>query len=151
MPGLRKQVAELSEQASAPDLWDDPERAQAVASKLSHVRSELDRLGRAQGRHDDLEVLVELAESEDDAETLAEPERELVALTKSLGELEVRTLLSGEFDGRQGLITIRSEAGGVDAAYLAEMLLRMYLRWEELHGYMTEVYETSYAEESSLK
>ncbi len=151
LPGLRKQVAELSEQASAPDLWDDPERAQAVTSKLSHVQSELDRLGRAQGRLDDLEVLVELAESEDDAETLAEAERELVALTKSLGELEVRTLLSGEYDGREALITIRSEAGGVDAADFAEMLLRMYLRWAERHGYKTEVYDTSYAEEAGIK
>ena len=151
LPGLRKQVAELSEQASAPDLWDDPERAQAVTSKLSHVQSELDRLARAQGRLDDLEVLVELAESEDDAETLAEAERELVALTKSLGELEVRTLLSGEYDGREALITIRSEAGGVDAADFAEMLLRMYLRWAERHGYKTEVYDTSYAEEAGIK
>src|SRR5690349_22918659 len=98
MPGLRKQVAELSEQASAPDLWDDPDRAQAVTSKLSHVQAELERLVTARSRLDDLEVLVELAESEDDAETLAEAERELVSLSKSLAELEVRTLLSGDYD-----------------------------------------------------
>jgi peptide chain release factor 2 len=151
LPGLQKQVAELSEQASAPDLWDDPERAQGVTSKLSHVQAELDRLKRAQGRLDDLEVLVELAEAEDDAETLAEAERELVALTKSLGELEVRTLLSGEYDEREALVTIRSEAGGVDAADFAEMLLRMYLRWAERHGYKTEVYDTSFAEEAGIK
>ncbi len=151
LPGLQKQVAELSEQASAQDLWDDPERAQGVTSKLSHVQAELDRLNRARGRLDDLEVLVELAESEDDAETLAEAERELAALTKSLGELEVRTLLSGEYDNREALVTIRSEAGGVDAADFAEMLLRMYLRWAERHGYKTEVYDTSYAEEAGIK
>ncbi|HYY12489.1 MAG TPA: peptide chain release factor 2, partial [Kineosporiaceae bacterium] len=151
LPGLTKQVADLSEQASAPDLWDDPERAQGVTSKLSHVQAELERLTRAQGRLDDLEVLVELAESEDDAETLAEAEHELVSLTKSLGELEVRTLLSGEYDEREALMTIRSEAGGVDAADFAEMLLRMYLRWAERHGYKTEVYDTSYAEEAGIK
>jgi len=151
LPGLQRQVEQLSEQASAPDLWDDPERAQAVTSKLSHVQAELDRLKRAQGRLDDLEVLVELAEGENDAETLAEAERELVALTKSLGELEVRTLLSGEYDVREALVTIRSEAGGVDAADFAEMLLRMYLRWAERHGYKTEVYDTSYAEEAGIK
>jgi peptide chain release factor 2 len=122
-----------------------------VTSKLSHVQAELDRLGRAQGRLDDLEVLVELAEAEDDAETLAEAERELAALTKSLGELEVRTLLSGEYDEREALVTIRSEAGGVDAADFAEMLLRMYLRWAERHGYKAEVYDTSYAEEAGIK
>src|SRR5207237_5476418 len=94
---------------------------------------------------------VELAEAEDDAETLAEAERELGTLTHTLAELEVRTLLSGEYDDREALVTIRSEAGGVDAADFAEMLLRMYLRWSERHGYKTEVYDTSYAEEAGIK
>jgi peptide chain release factor 2 len=102
-------------------------------------------------RVDDLEVLFELAEGEDDAETRAEAERELGAVRTSLGELEVRTLLSGEYDGREALITIRAEAGGVDAADFAEMLMRMYLRWSERHGYRAEVYDTSYAEEAGIK
>ena len=63
----------------------------------------------------------------------------------------MRTLLSGEYDEREALVTIRSEAGGVDAADFAEMLLRMYLRWAERHGYPTEVYDTSYAEEAGIK
>src|SRR5206468_2912318 len=151
LPGLEKQIAELSDQASAPDLWDDPDRAQAVTSKLSHVQAELERVARAKSRLDDLEVLVELAESENDPDALAESERELTSLSKDLAELEVRTLLSGEYDDREALVTIRSEAGGVDAADFAEMLLRMYLRWAERHGYKTEVYDTSYAEEAGLK
>ena len=65
--------------------------------------------------------------------------------------MEVRTLLSGEYDEREALVTIRSEAGGVDAADFAEMLMRMYLRWAERHGYSTEVYDTSYAEEAGIK
>jgi peptide chain release factor 2 len=73
------------------------------------------------------------------------------ALRKAVEELEVRTLLSGEYDAREALVTIRSGAGGVDAADFAEMLLRMYLRWAERHGYPTEVYDTSYAEEAGLK
>jgi peptide chain release factor 2 len=151
LDAMRSQIAELSEQASAPDLWDDPERAQAVTSKLSHLQSEVDRLERMSSRVDDIEVLVELAESEDDADTLAEAERELVSVRKALGELEVRTLLSGEYDPREALVTIRAEAGGVDAADFAEMLMRMYLRWAERHGYKTEVYDTSYAEEAGIK
>ena len=63
----------------------------------------------------------------------------------------MRTLLAGEYDAREALVTIRSEAGGVDAADFAEMLLRMYLRWAERHGYATEVYDTSYAEEAGMK
>ena len=72
-------------------------------------------------------------------------------MQKALGELEVRTLLSGDYDDREALITIRSEAGGVDAADFAEMLMRMYLRWAERHGYRCEVYDTSYAEEAGIK
>ncbi len=151
LAGMRTRIAELSAAASAPDLWDDPERGQAVTSSLSHLQAELDRMTRMTSRLDDLEVLVELAEGEDDADTLAEAEVELAEVTKALGELEVRTLLSGEYDSRDALVTIRSEAGGVDAADFAEMLMRMYLRWAERHGYSTEVYDTSYAEEAGIK
>jgi peptide chain release factor 2 len=151
LDGLKTQIADLSDAASTPDLWDDPHRAQAVTSKLSHLQAEVDRVERMAARIDDLEVLVELAESEDDAPALAESERELVAVKKQLGELEVRTLLSGEYDSREALVTIRSEAGGVDAADFAEMLMRMYLRWAERHNYRTEVYDTSYAEEAGIK
>jgi peptide chain release factor 2 len=151
VPALRAQVADLSVQASAPDLWDDAERAQAVTSRLSHVQSEIDRLEAMTRKVEDLETLVEMANEEDDADTLAEAERDLVAVKKALGELEVRTLLAGEYDNRDALVTIRSEAGGVDAADFAEMLMRMYLRWAERHGYKTEVYDTSYAEEAGIK
>jgi peptide chain release factor 2 len=103
-------------------------------------------------RIDDLETLVEMGtEDGGDAETIAEAERELVAIKKALGELEVRTLLSGEYDEREAVVTIRAGAGGVDAADFAEMLMRMYLRWAERHGYPTKVMDTSYAEEAGLK
>ena len=148
---LAASVAELSEKASAPDLWDDPDAAQAVTSQLSHAQTDLEKLNRMGERIDDVETLVEMATEEDDADTLAEAERELVTLRRDLGELEVRTLLSGEYDEREALVTIRSEAGGVDAADFAAMLLRMYLRWAERNGYNTEVYDTSYAEEAGLK
>jgi len=141
----------LSEQVSAPDLWDDQENAQRVTSKLSRLQSEVDRLTKLRGRIDDLGVLVQLAEEEDDAATLAEAQRDLKAVTRDIDALETRTLLSGEYDQREALITIRSEAGGVDAADFAAMLLRMYLRWAERHGYATEVYETSEAEEAGIK
>jgi peptide chain release factor 2 len=148
---LKNQISELTERASAPDLWDDPDEAQRVTSRLSNLQAEVDRLQRMSSRVDDLEVLVEMGQEEDDADTLAEAEAELAAVKNQLDELEVRTLLSGEYDPREALITIRSEAGGVDAADFAEMLLRMYLRWAERHGYRTEVYDTSYAEEAGIK
>ncbi|MEH0110992.1 peptide chain release factor 2 [Tersicoccus sp. MR15.9] len=148
---VRAEIAELSEQAGAPDLWDDPESAQQVTSKLSHRQSDLERVERLGSRIDDLEVLVELAGEEDDEDTRAEAERELTSIKKSLSDLEVVTLLSGEYDEREAVVTIRSGAGGVDAADFAEMLMRMYLRWAERHGYPTSVLDTSYAEEAGLK
>jgi len=155
---LTATVASLTEQASAQDLWNDVENAQAVTSRLSHAQSELERLERMGARIDDLDTLVEMAdeaaaegEFETAEETRAEAEKELTSIRKALGELEVRTLLSGEYDQREALVTIRAEAGGVDAADFAEMLLRMYLRWAERHGHKAEVMDTSYAEEAGIK
>ncbi len=148
---LRGEIADLEKQSSAPDLWDDPEKAQQVTSRLSHLNAELERVERVGARVDDLEVLVELAQDENDADTMAEAEHELASLKKAVSELEVRTLLNGEMEEREALDTTRAEAGGADAADYAEMLLRMYLRWAERHGYSTEVMDTSYAEEAGLK
>jgi peptide chain release factor 2 len=151
LDALRAEYAELEQQAAAPDLWDDQERAQKVTSRMSVVQSEVNRMEQVRRRVDDLAVLHEMAEEADDADTRAEAEAELANLTREIGELEVRTLLNGEYDSRDALVTIRSEAGGVDAADFAEMLFRMYLRWAERHGYSTEVYDTSYAEEAGIK
>lgn len=151
LTSLESQIADLEQQASAPDLWDDQDKAQQVTSNLSRAKAEHDRVTGMDTRIDDLEALVELGQEEDDADTLVEAERELAAVKKAVGELEVRTLLAGEYDERAAVVTIRSGAGGVDAADFAEMLLRMYLRWAERHGYPTKVMDTSYAEEAGLK
>jgi peptide chain release factor 2 len=151
LTSLESQIADLEQQASAPDLWDDQDKAQQVTSSLSRAKAEHDRVTGMDARIDDLEALVELGQEENDADTLAEAERELAAVRKAVGELEVRTLLSGEYDEREAVVTIRAGAGGVDAADFAEMLMRMYLRWAERHGYPTKVMDTSYAEEAGLK
>ena len=151
LESLRREIVELEQKASAPDLWDDPEKAQEVTSRLSRAKTELDRVTELDQRIDDLEVLVLLGREEADAATMAEAEKELAALKKEVAQLEVRTLLNGEFDEREAVVTIRAGAGGVDAADFAEMLLRMYLRWAERHGYPTQVLDTSYAEEAGLK
>ncbi len=148
---LRGEAADLERRAAAPNLWDDPQNAQKVTSRLSYVQGEVRRVEDLRRRTDDAQVLWDLAEAEDDQAVRAEAEAEVASLRKSIDELEVRTLLSGEYDEREALVTIRSEAGGVDAADWAEMLLRMYLRWAERHGYPVEVLDTSYAEEAGIK
>jgi peptide chain release factor 2 len=148
---LVAEIAELSEQASAPDLWDDTDNAQKVTSALSHRQSELEKLETTEARLDDLEVLVEMANDGDDQESADEAQAELKALQKMMDVLEVQTLLDGEYDPRPAVITIRAGAGGVDAADFAEMLLRMYLRYAEKHGMSATVMDTSYAEEAGIK
>jgi peptide chain release factor 2 len=151
VPRLRAEVDELGTQVAAPDLWDDQANAQRVTGRLSVLQADIDRVTGLRSRLDDAEVLVQLAEEESDASTLGEAEAELDRLARSIEALEVRTLLSGEYDERDALMTIRSGAGGVDAADWAEMLMRMYLRWAERHDYGTEVYDISYAEEAGIK
>jgi peptide chain release factor 2 len=151
LPRKRADIADLELEASAPDLWDDQEHAQQVTSRLSRLQSDVDRVSGLRQRLDDLSVLIDLAVEEDDPEALAEVETGLNVLGPEIEALEVRTLLSGEYDDRDALVTIRSEAGGVDAADFAEMLLRMYLRWADRHRYPVEVWDISYAEEAGIK
>jgi peptide chain release factor 2 len=151
LPRKRAAIAELEIEVAAPDLWNDQDNAQRVTSKLSSLQAEVDRVANLRSRLDDLAIMVELSQEESDAASLAEAESELRSLQEAIDALEVRTLLAGEYDGREALVTIRSEAGGIDAADFAAMLLRMYLRWAERHGYSTEVYDTSYAEEAGIK
>jgi peptide chain release factor 2 len=152
--GLRSRIEKLEQEASDPKLWDDQANAQRVTSELSHTQSELRRVEELRSRIDDLPVLYEMAAEEEGAsaaEALAEADAELKALRIDIEAAEVRTLLSGEYDEREALVTIRSGAGGVDAADWAEMLMRMYIRWAEQHKYGVEVFDTSYAEEAGIK
>ncbi len=151
LDAMRAEIAELQEEVGAPDLWDDQANAQRVTGRLSTLQAQLERTVALRQRLDDVAVLVELGQEEGDADSLAEADAELAKLAKAIESLEVRTLLSGEFDEREALVTIRSGAGGVDAADFAEMLLRMYIRWAERHDYGVDVYDTSYAEEAGLK
>ena len=152
--GLRGRIEKLEHEASDPNLWDDQSRAQKVTSELSHAQGELRRVEDLRRRVEDLPVLYELASEEAGAEgesAQSEADAELTQLREDIEAMEVRTLLSGEYDEREALVNIRSGAGGVDAADWAEMLMRMYIRWAEQHSYPVEVFDTSYAEEAGIK
>jgi peptide chain release factor 2 len=120
LDALRAAVADLEAQATRPDLWDDQEKAQKVTSQLSHKQGELRRVTGLRSRLDDLPLLYELAEEAEDADAAADADNDRAKLREEIASLEVRTLLSGEYDERNALITIRAEAGGVDAADFAE-------------------------------
>jgi peptide chain release factor 2 len=151
-PGeMQREAADLREQAADPELWADQDRAQKVHRRLSYLEAELTRLVGLRQRLSDTQVLFELAEGENDEPTKQEAAADLATLRTEIDQLEVRTLLNGEYDAREALISINAQAGGADAADFAENLLRMYLRWAERHKYPTEVYDTSYAEEAGIK
>ncbi|MDK8896129.1 peptide chain release factor 2 [Corynebacterium sp. MSK006] len=149
-PGeLSSRERELEAQAADPSLWDDPDHAQRVTSELSSVQAKLRRLRDLRSRLEDLPVMYELAEEEGESTELAD--EELAQVSEAVDSLEVKTMLSGQYDEREALINIRSGAGGVDAADWAEMLMRMYTRWAESHGHKVDVYDISYAEEAGIK
>jgi peptide chain release factor 2 len=151
-PGeMEREAADLREQAADPGLWADQDRAQKVTRRLSYLEAELARLTGLRLRLSDTQVLFDLAEMENDQPTKDEANRELAALRTEIDQLEVRTLLNGQYDAREALISINAQAGGADAADFAENLLRMYLRWAERHKFPTEVFDTSYAEEAGIK
>jgi peptide chain release factor 2 len=151
LPKLRAAAIDLEAQAGVPNLWDDPENAQKITSRLSRVQSTIARLEGLRRRVEDMPILLELANDDGDESALADAGAELDSVKKAISELEVQTLLNGEYDERDALVTIRSEAGGVEAADWAEMLMRMYLRYCERHSLKVDVLETSYAEEAGIK
>jgi peptide chain release factor 2 len=148
---MRKEADGLRDRSADPELWADQDQAQAVTRRLSYLEGELARLGALKSRLDDVAVMFDLAESENDEPTREEALRELASARVEVDQLEIRTLLSGEYDSREALIAINAQAGGADAADWAEGLRRIYLRWAERHGYASEVYDTSYAEEAGIK
>jgi peptide chain release factor 2 len=150
-PGaMRTEAADLREQSADPGLWEDQARAQQVTRRLSYLEGELSRLDSLRQGLSDAETLLELADEETDPSAREEARNEalgeLTGLRKDIDGLEVRTLLSGEYDSREALITINSQAGGADAEDFAGNLQRMYLRWAERHKYSSEVYDVSYGE-----
>jgi peptide chain release factor 2 len=143
---MRTEAVDLREQAADPALWEDQTRAQQVTRRLSYLEGEMSRLENLRQRLDDTRVLFELADDEHDQSARDEAAGDLAQLRKEIDQLEIRTLLNGEYDNREALITINSQAGGADAEDFAGNLQRMYLRWAERHRYPSEVYDVSYGE-----
>ena len=147
---LQARRAELEKEAGRPDLWDDQDNARAVTSELGRVVDDigvLDDLGR---RLDDAETLFELMVEEADDSEAAELGELLDDLERRLGELELRSLFSGEYDERDALVDLHAGTGGTDAQDWCEMLLRMYLRWSERRGFDVEIDEASAGQEAGL-
>src|SRR5690606_98216 len=143
-------LAELEEQASAPDLWNDAERARKVTSELSAVRDDVVLVDDLDARLSDLETLYELAREEGDDSVEVEISDGVARLQADLDKLELRALFSGEHDERDAICEVHSGAGGTDAQDWAEMLLRMYNKWAQSKGFEFELDEVSEGQEAGI-
>ena len=147
----RARLAELSELAGQPGLWDDPTRAREVTTELARREQEVGRVDGIGATLDDLEVLDELAAEADDEASASEVTDGIARLVTELDRLELATMLSGEHDRADAIVSIHAGEGGVDAMDWAQMLQRMYLRWADTRGFASEVFDESYGEEAGLK
>ena len=146
----RARIAELEKQASEPDLWDDPDRARAVNSELAGLQDDVTLYDELAGELSDVATLDELAREESDESQEGEIDVAVRALAGRLDELELRALFAGEYDDSDAICQVQSGEGGVDAQDWAEMLLRMYQRWAERHGFGFELDEASPGTEAGL-
>lgn len=151
VPKLDEEIKQLEQDVQDPNLWDNPEEAQKLTSALSRKQAQRAKVQSIASRLDDLEVLVDLANSESDKSAATEATNELESLKKLVAEQEVQTLLNGEYDSRSAIVTIRSGAGGDDATDFAEMLMRMYLRYSEKQSWPAQVLDISHAEGAGIK
>jgi peptide chain release factor 2 len=146
----RERLAELEQEASRPDLWDDPERGRKVGEDLARVRDDIELVDGLEQRLSDLETLHELAREEQDESEEAEIEAGIATLGSELDQLELRALFTGEHDERDAICEVHSGAGGTDAQDWTEMLLRMYSRWAEKRGFEVELDETQEGTEAGI-
>lgn len=141
----------MERQASDPSLWDDPERAQQITSKLSRLRAEVERYDRLLARVDDAQAMDELLAEEEDPELRRERTGAVRALGTDVEKLELAALLSGIHDASDAIATVNAGAGGTESQDWAEMLLRMYTRWAEREGFDSEVDDIQYGDEAGIK
>ncbi|HUO48757.1 MAG TPA: peptide chain release factor 2 [Acidimicrobiales bacterium] len=150
LAALRARHDQLEKAVSAPDLWDDPEAAKGVTSEYSKVGDDIAALEGLDARLSDAEVLHELMVEEGDDSVQGELVGAIGDIARALGDLELRSLFSGEYDERDAIAELHAGAGGVDAQDWCEMLLRMYLRWAERRGFAVEVDEVTEGQEAGL-
>ncbi len=146
----RKRLADIEPELSRPDLWDNPETAQAVTREYAALKEDVDMLGSLESRLSDADVLHELAREEGDSSVEGELEGMVAGLAAELDELELRSLFTGEHDEGDAVVEVHAKDGGTDAQDWAEMLLRMYQRWVERRGFSMEIDDISPGQEAGI-
>ena len=150
LAGKRARLAELETEVAKPDLWDNAEEARKVTTEFNRVKDDVEVLDRLAAKVEDAETLFELAREEGDESQAPEIEAGVAELQRSFGDLELRSLFSGEHDERDAICNVQAGAGGTDAQDWAQMMVRMYQRWAERRGLTFEVEDVSEGQEAGI-
>ena len=148
---IKVQVEELEQQAAQPGFWDDAEKSQEVLKKTGALKSKIEGYDKLVGMYDDLEVMIEMADEDEDESMLPEIDEQMKELEKGMETSRLTTLLSGEYDAKDAILTFHAGAGGTEAQDWVSMLYRMYCHWAEAHGYKVEVLDYQDGDEAGIK
>ena len=151
LDSIKKEIKSLDEKASEPGFWDDTENSQKVIKRTSLLKNKLSSYETLYSLYEDACTLVELANEEEDLSLLSEAQKELNKVKSELESLRLSTLLTGEYDSNNAILTFHSGAGGTEAQDWVEMLYRMYCRWGERHNYKVKTLDYLDGEEAGLK
>ncbi len=148
---MREQIEELTQEMNEPEFWNDTERANRINQKLGKLKNRLEHYEKLLAGADDIEVMMELAREENDEELGAEVETEMVSLKEKADELELETLMRGDYDGCDAILSLHAGAGGTEAQDWTQMLYRMYTRYCEHMGFTVKVLDVLDGDEAGLK
>ena len=148
---LTREIEELETKASAPNFWDDMENSQKILQKTGKLKNTVEAYDNLCSTFDDLGVLIEMGDEEGDLSLIPEIETTLTEFENGLASLRLQTLLTGEYDKNNAILTFHAGAGGTEAMDWVSMLVRMYSRWTERHGFKTQLLDFLDGDEAGLK
>ena len=146
-----KRLAELEHQMTLPGFYDDQAKSQKVIGEMGEVKNKLDRFGKLSTQFEEAQTLLEMIEEENDPSLTSEGEQAVADVEKAIDELQLMTMLNGEYDHNNAILTFHAGTGGTEAQDWAAMLYRMYTRWAEAHGYSVEVLDVLDGDEAGIK
>ncbi len=148
---LKREIEELEMKSSVPGFWDDPETSQKIVQKTGKLKNTVELYDKSVALYDDLTVLIEMGDEEGDLSLIPEIEASIDELEKSLASQRLQTLLTGEYDKNNAILTFHAGAGGTEAMDWVSMLVRMYTRWTERHGFKVQMLDFLDGDEAGLK
>ena len=147
----KREVEELEIKSSQPGFWDNPEESQKIVSRMGALKGKVEAYGRMCTLCDDLLTICEMAIEEDDESMLEELETGFKELEETVAEQKLGTLLTGEYDSHNALVSFHAGAGGTEAQDWCAMLYRMYTRWAERHGFTYKIMDYQDGDTAGIK